>query len=114
MTDKFVHPTHPEHLPSLGEIEELTHGASPHFFDRDTLRFFGQRKSMFRIKRSPAGRIFVYAPSYWRNHDGPGVRLMGFTLREFTGTDLALPRGEAGEIAERDTLGGVRAWIAAH
>lgn len=105
----FLHPTHPGRLPSIAEIEEATRRKESHFFDRETMRFFGQRRNMFRVKRSPAGRIFIYAPSYWPNHDGPGVRLMGYTFREFTGDDLAIVPHD-----RTDTLADVLGYIGTH
>jgi len=55
---------------------------SSHFFDRDTMKFFGQTIKDFKVKKSPLGRIFIYAPSYW---DG---KLMGFTFSEFIDNKL--------------------------
>lgn len=72
--------------PTLYDIEQATHATAPHFFDRKTLKFFGQRKSDFKVMRSKkSGRIFIGAPS--RTHRGM------FTLREFTGKHLRTVSG---------------------
>lgn len=98
--------------PTIEEIVESTMDASPYFFNEDTLRGFGQTLDSFTVVRSPKGRIFIYAPSYWGkikgnshlrvNAFGSGVHrlngnqyarlegreLMGYTFREFTGSNL--------------------------
>jgi len=75
--------------PSIAEIKRATLRKSPHFFDRETLKFFGQKMSSFKVAQSPRGRIFIYARMYDR-----GRTFMGFTFREFTSDgDLKLVRG---------------------
>lgn len=99
--------------PTINEIKEATFKESPYFFDEKTLRGFGQSLEAFTVVKSPKGKIFIYAPSYWgkpignshlRVHaSGPafdrhtqqyprleGRQLMGYTFREFTGTDLKI------------------------
>ena len=75
----------------IWDIKKLTFEKSPHFFDTDTLRWFGQTMNSFRVKKSPAGRIFIYAPS--RQHR----EFMGFTFREFKDNDLVDVRHDNGE-----------------
>lgn len=63
------------------KIKHLTAETSPHFFDRDTLKAFGQRMSDFRVTEV-GGRIFIYCKS--TNHPlGFGRGNWGYTLREF-------------------------------
>ncbi len=51
--------------PTLSEIVEHTKASGSHFFDRKTLKFFGQRLSDFHVVRSPiSGRIYVYAKNH--------------------------------------------------
>ncbi len=69
---------------TITEIKYKTLEKCPYFFTRDTLRFFGQTMRSFKIKTSPAGNIYIYAPSYW------GARLMGYTFRQFKDNDLLL------------------------
>jgi hypothetical protein len=43
------------------------------------MRAFGQTMRSFKIVKSPAGRIFIYAPI----RDRDTSRIMGYTFREF-------------------------------
>jgi len=71
---------------NIRDIKRLTFRTNPYFFSRGTLRFFGQTMQSFKVRKSPSGRIFLYASSYW---DG---KLMGYTLREYKdGNLLATP-----------------------
>jgi len=70
--------------PTIYEIKRATKFKSPHFFDRDTLKFFGQTMKSFKVKKSPKGRIFIYAPIYDRYAE---IR-RGYTFRRFNGYDL--------------------------
>jgi hypothetical protein len=69
--------------PTIYDIKYDTLEKCPHFFSRDTLKFFGQTMKSFIVKKSPTGRIFIYAPI--RDYRGKQV---GITFREFTGNDL--------------------------
>jgi len=62
---------------TIYEIKQRTAKSSPHFFSRDTLKFFGQRMKDFRVTKHDAGKYLISAPSYW---DG---KLMGYTQRLF-------------------------------
>jgi hypothetical protein len=84
--------------PSLSYIESATHEDSPHFFDRKTMKFFGQRKSDFKVMKSKlSGRVFIGAPS--RTHRGM------YTLREFTGSKLRVVSGSPAHWVD------VRDWV---
>jgi hypothetical protein len=61
------------------ELERYGEGESSHFFDRKTMRFFGQHMSDFKVKTSPTGRIFIFAPMY----TGMGGGFCSYTMREF-------------------------------
>ena len=39
-----------------------------HYFDKDTLQFFGQTMRSFHVEKMADGRYHVWAPSYWHNH----------------------------------------------
>ena len=66
---------------TLAQIADAVTAAGSHYFERDTLRFFGQCRSSFKV-RHVAGRVFVLAPSYWFFN---GVkRLIGYSFAEFT------------------------------
>ena len=56
-----------------------------YFFSYKTLKFFGQTMKSFSVRKSPSGRIFILAPSYWDNH------LMGYTFKEYKDHNLINP-----------------------
>lgn len=62
---------------TIYEIKERTQETSPHFFDRDTLRFFGQTLKDFKVKKQSETEYLISAPSYWSG------KLMGYTERIF-------------------------------
>lgn len=49
-------------VPTLLEIVANVNKNDPHFFHRDTMKYFGQTLSMFRVIVSKSGRVFIYAP----------------------------------------------------
>jgi len=98
--------------PTIAEIKQATLDKSPHFFDRATLKFFGQTMRAFKVKRSPGGRVFIFAPNYDRS--GERDRFMGYTLREFIGGDLIVPHDEDGTIPLHSTLAEVLGYISTH
>ena len=64
-------------------IYDIKRGSIGHFFDRESMRFFGQTLKDFKV-RLVAGRVFIYAPSYWSG------KLMGYTFREYTYSGLKI------------------------
>lgn len=52
--------------PSISEIKARLEAAGSHYFDRGTLRFFGQRVRDFRARYLRDGRLVIYA----RTHRG--------------------------------------------
>jgi hypothetical protein len=56
---------------------------APYYFDRKTLKFFGQTMSSFKVVTSKSGKVFIYAPMT----DHRGVK-MGFSIAEFKNKDL--------------------------
>ena len=62
--------------PTIAYIAERNAAAGGYYFSRDTLRFFGQRRSDFKI-HVRAGRVFVQASSY------QGGNYMGESFAEF-------------------------------
>ena len=59
------------------EIKERSMESAPHFFSKQTLKFFGQRMSSFRVSKLNKHEYFISAPSYWNG------KLMGYTERLF-------------------------------
>lgn len=63
---------------SIYDIKRLTAQTSPYFFTRDTLKFFNQRLSDFRVSRCfDTGKYFISAPSKMNG------RIIGYTQRYF-------------------------------
>lgn len=48
--------------PSIYDIKRNTAGTSPNFFERATLKFFGQRLSDFSVYKQDDGRYLISAP----------------------------------------------------
>lgn len=63
---------------TIQEIKIRTSETSPYFFSADTLKFFGQRLSSFKVKKQSDGRYKISAPI----HDHRGT-YMGETIRFF-------------------------------
>jgi len=63
---------------TIYEIKERTAQTSPYFFSRDTLKFFHQTMSSFKVKQQSDGRIRISAPM--KDHTGKHV---GETVRYF-------------------------------
>jgi len=47
---------------TIYDIKRLTAETSPKYFDRGTLKFFGQRMSDFKVSKCDDGRYFISAP----------------------------------------------------
>tara|TARA_R100000900_G_scaffold78092_1_gene61649 strand:- start:2574 stop:2822 length:249 start_codon:yes stop_codon:yes gene_type:complete len=62
---------------TIQEIKQRTKKNAPHYFSANTLKFFNQRLSDFKVKKLNETEYLIYAPSYW---DG---RLMGTSMRIF-------------------------------
>jgi hypothetical protein len=99
--------------PTIHEIKAAVEaGKSDNYlFTRDSMKFFGQTLRDFKVKRSPTGRIFIYARSYWKDDHG-GRRLMGYTFREYLDGQLLNLRAETGDVAKTES--GILEYIAAH
>lgn len=69
---------------NIYDIKTATLEKAPYFFSKDTLRFFGQKMTDFKIKKQPDGRYLISAPM-----KDPSGRIVGTTERLFnpeTGT----------------------------
>lgn len=77
--------------PTIYDIKYRTLENQFHFFDRDTLKFFGQTMKDFRVKKSPTGRIFILATMYYDTNYAAG-----YTFREFVNNNLITPRNDDG------------------
>ena len=54
---------------TIYEIKKRTKETAPYFFNRETMRFFGQRLSDFTVKKQSDGRYKITCPS-GENWDG--------------------------------------------
>jgi hypothetical protein len=82
---------------TIADIVAANEAAGRFYFSKDTLRFFGQTRGMFKV-RHVAGRVFVIAPSRW---DG---RLMGYSLAEFDPATGELNKPKEMQFAPRTKL----------
>ena len=93
--------------PTISEIKRATQRKSPHFFDKDSLRFFGQTMGSFKVAQSPKGNIYIYAKGYDTDR---GVRwFMGYTFRQFKDGDLKHVSGFGPK-----TMTDIQAFVARH
>lgn len=62
---------------TIAHIAAHNQRSGGHYFDRSTLKFFGQRRSDFRVKTLDDGRIIVYARAHrgWDIKDHKPVSL---------------------------------------
>ena len=63
---------------TIQEIKKLTEKTEPYFFAPNTMRFFGQSLSDFKVIKQSDNRYKIIAPSY--DHLG---NYMGDTIRYF-------------------------------
>lgn len=63
---------------TISEIKRRTAETSPHFFDRKTLKFFGQTMRSFSVSKEGENKWLITAPM--KDHTG---KVMGITKRIF-------------------------------
>ena len=61
---------------TISEIKRRTSETSPHFFDRKSMKFFGQRMSDFKVSKQDDGKYLISAPTY-RTDYRTGKRIKG-------------------------------------
>ena len=61
---------------TISKIKTLTEETNPHFFDRKTLKFFGQTMRDFKVYKQPDGKYLITAPTY-RTDYRTGRRIEG-------------------------------------
>ena len=87
---------------TISDIKYDTMANEPHFFDRKTMKFFGQTMRDFHVYKSPKGKIFILAKRKYG----------GYTMRQYVpGKKMGY-----GELRSVDVPGGVRLmdYIKAH
>ncbi len=94
--------------PTIAYLAERNAAMGGYYFSRDTLKFFGQRRSDFKV-RVVAGRVFVQAASYQTSGCSANSygRYMGESFAEFN------PKtGDLRSVSDVDaTKPGVRAFL---
>ena len=72
--------------PTIYEIKRLTQKENSYYFTPATMIFFNQRLSDFKVKISPKGNIFIYAPITEKETG----KLISFSIRLFDPKDQTL------------------------
>lgn len=54
--------------PTISDIKYMTSVTNPHFFDRGSMKFFGQTMRNFRVRTSPKGNIFIFAKGKYNTY----------------------------------------------
>lgn len=69
--------------PTISEIKRNTEKNAPYFFDRKSMKFFGQTMSSFKVHVAKNGKIYIGAPSYSNDYRTGKRRRMSDTLRQY-------------------------------
>lgn len=54
---------------TIYDIKRLTADTAPHFFDRDSMRFFNQTLKDFHVSKRPDGKYLIWAESRWHGNE---------------------------------------------
>ena len=73
---------------NIAEIKRTTKKKAPYFFDAKTMRFFGQKMSDYKVHKCSDGKVYIYAKSYSTDYRTGKPQFMGYTIRQYTGSDL--------------------------
>ena len=77
-----------ERKPTIAEIKRTTKKEAPYFFDAKTMKDFGQRMSDYKVHQCKDGKVYIYAKSYATDYRTGKKEFMGYTIRQWTGSDL--------------------------
>jgi len=69
--------------PTISEIKRNTEKNAPYFFDRKSMKFFGQTMSSFKVHVAKNGKIYIGAPSYSNNYKTGKRTRMSDTIRQY-------------------------------
>ena len=95
--------------PTIYDIKYNTIKKLPYFFDTKTMKFFNQTMRSFKVKKSPSGRIFIYAKMM--DHTGQNV---GYTFREYLDNDLKTIYNNDGSMFYETCLTDIQNYIQEH
>ena len=68
---------------TISKIKELSSETSPYFFDRKSMKMFGQTMRDFKVRKMNDGRYKISAPSYMTSYRTGERKKMGDTIRYF-------------------------------
>jgi len=74
---------------TIYEIKRRTEGTAPHFFSRQTMKFFGQTMRDFKVYKQQDGKFLIVAPMRERTR--------------FSGSEIWVTRGETRRIFNPET-----------
>jgi hypothetical protein len=69
--------------PTISEIKRKTENKSPYFFDRKSMKVFGQTMRDFKVYQTKSGSIYIYAKMKPTDYRTGRPRMMGYTIRQF-------------------------------
>ena len=81
---------------NIYEIKYRVAHTGTHYFDRDSMKFFGQTLRDYRVKKLSDTEWLFYAPMYARNDNG-SRRCMGTSIRVFDATTNSIRSATADE-----------------
>lgn len=73
---------------TISDVKSDTLATSPHYFDRASMKFFGQTMRDFKVRKSPKGKFFILAKGkngYSFRQYVPGKRMGHGELRVVRG-----------------------------
>jgi len=101
--------------PTIYDIKYSTQEKQSLFFSRGAMKFFGQTMKDFSVKKSPAGRIFIYAPISDNYRTSKLYnKILGYTFKEFVSGDLVTVYNENGSMASHNTCADILNFISSH
>tara|TARA_Y100000114_G_C11745190_1_gene321213 strand:- start:112 stop:528 length:417 start_codon:yes stop_codon:yes gene_type:complete len=69
-------------LPSISTIKRNTKKNAPFYFDRKTLKTFGQTMSSFKVYKAKNGATYIYAKTFQTNRDGV-KQPTGYSIQQY-------------------------------
>jgi len=77
---------------TIYEMKRETLTTSPYYFDRETMKFFGQTMKDFRVVKQYDGRYKISAPMYSTDYATGNKTRMGESVRYFNPENNELER----------------------
>lgn len=77
---------------NIYDIKRETEETSPHYFDRKSMKFFGQTMKDFKVSKQDDGRYKISAPTYRTDYATGERRRMGESVRFYNSKNKELER----------------------